>query len=110
MTLWHDLDPDLGVTFDGVRLKPADHMSILGVTTDQMLSMEKQTAKVVRRCYGILFTTKKLLNTVLASTIKALVQALVLPTSRIVCQCWPTNMSSASEGRQSSKFRNARDH
>ena len=79
---------DFGVTFDGVRLKPADHMSILGVTIDQTLSMEKQTAKVVRRCYGTLFTIKKLLNTVPASTIKALVQALVLPHITYCLPVW----------------------
>ena len=30
---------DFGVTFDGVRLTPADHMSILGVTIDPTLSI-----------------------------------------------------------------------
>ena len=47
---------EFGVVFDGVHLTPSDHMNILGVTIDQTLSMEKQTAKVVRRCYGVLFT------------------------------------------------------
>ena len=79
---------NFGGTFDGVRLKPADHMSILGVTIDQTLSMEKQTAKVARRCYGTLFTIKKLLNTVPASTIKALVQAQVLPHITYCLPVW----------------------
>ena len=79
---------NFGVTFDGVRLRPAEHMTILGVTIDQTLSMEKQTAKVVRRCYGILFTIKKLADTVPASTLKTLVQALVLPHISCCLPAW----------------------
>ena len=79
---------EFGVVFDGVHLTPNDHMNILGVTIDQTLSMEKQTAEVVRRCYGVLFTIQKLANTVPASTMKALVQTLVLPHVTYCLPAW----------------------
>ena len=67
------------ITFDGITLDPADHIKFLGVIIDQNLSMEKQTARVIQRCYGIPVTLKKLCDTLPPSTMETLIRTLVMP-------------------------------
>ena len=66
-----------GVEFDGVSLSPTEHIKFSGVLLYQNLTMEKQTARVVRQCFGILITLKKLSFTLPKSALVYLIQALV---------------------------------
>ena len=65
------------VEFDGVSLSATEHIKFLGVVLDQNLTMEKQTARVVKRCFEILITLKKLSFTLPKSELVYLIQALV---------------------------------
>ena len=70
---------NFSVNFGNVSLTPAGQIRFLGVLLDQNLTMEKHAAAVVRRCFGILVTLKKLSQTLPKATLKTLVQALVFP-------------------------------
>ena len=81
------------VQFDDVLLSPAEQIKILGVLLDRHLTMEKQTAGVVKRCFSILITMRKLNCTLPKSTLKTLVQSLVFPHLTYCLPAWapPTN-------------------
>ena len=67
------------VQFGDVVLLPAEHIQFLEVLLDQHLTMEKQTARVVKRCFGILITLRKISFTLPKSILKTLVQSVVFP-------------------------------
>ena len=76
------------VQFGDVALLPAEHIKFLGVLLDQHLTMEKQTAGVVKRCFGILITLRKISFTLPKSTLKTLVQSLVFPHLTYCLPAW----------------------
>ena len=76
------------IIFDGVTLTPTDHIKMLGITIDQHLSMEKQTCRVIQRCYCSLVTIKKLCDSLPPSTITTLIRALVMPHLMYCLPAW----------------------
>ena len=60
----------------------------LGVLLDQHLTMEKKTAGVVKRCFGILITLRKISFTLPKSTLKTLLQSLVFPHLTYCLPAW----------------------
>jgi len=79
---------DLKINFNGVELKPAETVQFLGVLIDQKLTMEKQTSRVLQRCYGSLVTLHKLSPCLPSSTMKHLIQALAFPHVTYCLPAW----------------------
>ena len=48
------------LSFGDVQVEPVSDMKVLGVQLDGALNMQKQTGKVVQRCYGTLITISKI--------------------------------------------------
>ena len=82
------------VELDDVSVLPSGHIKFLGIILDQHLTMEKHTASVVKRCFGILITLKKLSLTLPKSTLTTLVRALAFPHITYCLPAWaPATMA-----------------
>ena len=76
------------ISFDGVTLKPAHSIKVLGVVLDSELSMQMQVNNVTKRCYGSLITLGKLRGTLPRKTLVHLIQALVFPHITYCLPAW----------------------
>ena len=80
------LPADFALSFGDVQVKPVPDMEVLGVQLDGALNMQKQTAKVVQRCYGTLINMSKISGMLPKKTLIRLIKSLVFS---LIVYCLP---------------------
>ena len=82
------LPEDFTLSFGDVQVKPVPDMKVLGVQLDGALNMQKQTGKVVQRCYGTLISISKISSMLPKKTLIRLIESLVFSQIAYCLPAW----------------------
>ena len=79
---------DFALSFGDAQVKPVPDMKVLGVQLDGALNMQKQTDKVVQRCYGTLISISKISSMLPKKTLIRLIESLVFSQIAYCLPAW----------------------